>query len=379
MRTNRITSGTLGMLVYPDEYVFAFNPNYLEFTLYQSNGKDLATSNNAFTIAVSSGDTSYSIVANICKGKGRVYISRLFQLLFADDVLETRSIDASVKILLGSTTWTSFSCTVLWSALQIGEQFGRYGIYVHNQYRNGVDHVRDVVWFPHFPFKVSMFRAAKDEGLTVDVDSKRTQTNQSLTGTGIFEVVPADHVDPTAVQYFAKLSIGLNYGQSFATFTKMFDYTFTGAPNNLREIVRLRVDNSTAGYYIRWIDQFGFLQYYLFVKGTRTSKNKISSNEIDYEQKYNGMYFGNITRVQQVTNTDTVKCSAVNLPERVLAYVETIVKSAYVDLYLGKDKNGDEIWLPINVVSGSYKVEADKILQDYEISFTLPDTVTQSL
>lgn len=379
MRQLNFTTPCQGILAYPDAFVFAFNPNYLEFTLYQDDGDALATKNYVFTIIVKSGGKSYSIEASICAGQGRVFVSRLLQLLFADDVLDARSIDATITVKHGSTTIATIDSTILWSALQIGEQFGKYGEYVHNQYHNGVDHVRDVVWFPHFPFKVSMFRTSTDEGITVDVNNKRTITNKALSETGIFEVIPSDYLEASSVQTFAKLSIGLLDTESQSVFTSVFDYTFTGDIGNLREVVRLHVDNHTAGYYIRWIDQFGFLQYFLFVKGQRTSKNKVSSNEIDFERQYNGMYFGNIVRYQQVTNTDTVKCAAVNLPERVLAYVETIVKSPYVDLYLGKDKYGNEIWLPINIVSGSYKVEADKILQDYEISFTLPETVTQSL
>lgn len=377
MREVEITSPCSGTVVFPEASMFAYNPNYVEFDLAKSDGNTLSP--YTFVVQVSGGGNSNSINVSTYNGKGRAYISRLVQLLFPEDVLSIRSIDVTIAVLYQDVEIASVSGIAFWSGLQIGEQFGRYGVYVHNQYRNGVDHVRDVVWFPNFPFKVSMFRSSTDEGLTVDVDNKRTLTNDTQSATGIFEITPADYVDPTAVLNYAKLSIGLIGDDSKATFTTVFDYTFTGTVENLREIVRLHVDNSTAGYYIRWIDQFGFLQYYLFVKGTRTSKNKLSSNVIDAEQQYNGMYFGNITRVQQVTNTDTVKCSAVNLPERVLAYVETIVKSPYVDLYLGKDKYGNEIWLPINIVSGSYKVEADKVLQDYEISFTLPDTVTQSL
>lgn len=379
MRTYSFTSPCTGTLQYPDAFMFAFNPNYLEFTLYKSDGTTLATTSYAFTITVKSGSNSYAIEAGIYAGNGRVYISRLLQLLFSDDVLNARSIDVTVTVAYGGTTIATLSGVALWGGLQIGEQFGSHGIYAHNKNGNGVDFVREAVWFPNFPFTLSMFRASTDEGLTVTVDKVTTKADESLTASGIIDIDPTDYVAASDIKNEARFSIGLGTGGSAGVFAAVFDYTFVGDLENLREITRVRVDNSTTGYYIRWIDQFGFLQYYLFVKGQRTSKNKLSSNEIDWEQQYNGMYFGNLIRYQQVTNTDTIKCSAVNLSERVLAYVETIVKSPYIDLYLGKDKDGQEIWLPINIVSGSYKVSADKVLQDYEISFTLPETIIQSL
>lgn len=369
----------IGTITVPDVYIFAFNPNYVEFDVVSWKKKaPLASATAQITVTAANLGRLYTIDVALYNGTCKAYISRIIQMCFAD-VLGSRSNTVFIAIVYNGVEILRVTSVALWSALQIGEQFGRYGVYVHNAYNNGVDHVRETVWFPAFPFKVSLFRSSEDEGLTVDVDGARKLTNQTLTATGIFEVIPSEYVDAASVNAGATLSIGLVGEDSKTTFTNVFDYTFTGVLDTLREKVNLHIDNSTRGYYLRWIDQFGFLQYFLFVKGERTSKNKLSSNELDYEQQYNGMYFGNITRVQQVTSQDTVKCSAVNLTERVLAYVETIVKSAYVDLYLGKDKYEQEIWLPVNIVSGSYKVEANKVLRDYEISFTLPETTTQSL
>lgn len=381
------TSSYKGTVTFPDVFMFAFNPCYVEFDITTANGSTVTAT--TFSVTVASSSKSVSIDVAILNGHAKAYISRLLQYLFTD-VLEERSIDVTITATATTTSSVTTSdgkeelATVageaLWSALQIGEQFGKYGVYVANKYNNGIDHIRDVVWFPNFPFKVSLFRSQSDEGLTVDIDGTRTLQNKTLTEVGIFEVVPSELCDDVeSVKQKVVLSIGLLGTDSQSTFTTVFDYTFTGTLDVLREKVNLQIDKSTAGYYFRWIDQFGFLQYYLFVKGERTSKNKLSSNELGYEQQYNGMYFGNIIRYQQVTNQDTVKCSAVNLSERVLAYVETIIKSPYVDLYLGKDKRGTEIWLPVNVVAGSYKVSANRILRDYEISFTLPETATQSL
>jgi hypothetical protein len=166
-------------------------------------------------------------------------------------------------------------------------------------------------------------------------------------------------------------------GNIFNQFEANFDMVFP-EPTELAYIVRLHVCNDKVGVYLRWIDHYGFWQYYLFVKGSRTSKNSPDKNAINLDYVSNGVHH-QAQRVIAVENTDTIKCCAVNMRKEILAYVETIFKSTHIDMYIGKDFSGNEMWKPVNIEKGSVSIAAEKGLYDYEFSITLPDSVTQTL
>lgn len=167
-------------------------------------------------------------------------------------------------------------------------------------------------------------------------------------------------------------------GKGFSLFDSTFDYTFF-ANGESSVLVNMRVSNERDGYYIRWIDRFGFIQYYLFAKGKITIKTKQSDGVIEVDGEHCGINFANYNRPHYIETKKTVKCCAVNLPSSISEYVESIVTSPITDLYLGKTKEGVELWVPIKIVDGSYVREPNKVLRDFEISFTYPDVTTQSL
>ena len=75
----------------------------------------------------------------------------------------------------------------------------------------------------------------------------------------------------------------------------------------------------------------------------------------------------------------TMKCCAVNLPSDIFDYVVTVVSAPIVDLYLGKDDSGAEIWLPVNIQASTVKFAPKQTLNDLEFAFALPDVNAQSL
>lgn len=191
---------------------------------------------------------------------------------------------------------------------------------------------------------------------------------------GIFELMPSSMFPNTKKQLVYTIMQDIPENAKFDT---KFDIKF-GEITNFAYIVRLTVCEDTEGIYLRWIDQYGFWQYYLFIKGTRTSKNTISKIAIDAEYSKDGIYF-EAKRNNHLDNTDTQKCCAVNMRKEILAYVETIYKSAHVEMYLGKDINGSEMWKPVNIVADKVDIKTDNQLFDYEISFTMPSTISQTL
>lgn len=97
------------------------------------------------------------------------------------------------------------------------------------------------------------------------------------------------------------------------------------------------------------------------------------------ERSFSGVNFGGLERSIDRANTETRKCCAVNLPKDVLEYVKTIVSAPMVDLYLGKNKAGTELWLPVGIVDGTYKTDPNTLLSDYEINIQMPDNISQTL
>ena len=225
----------------------------------------------------------------------------------------SKTVTITVKNAAGSVLGSS-TCVVLWASLEAGMTYGYYLPMVSDR-NGGGKALREIVWFTGLPFMVSVF-----DGLNIK------------------ELQPA------------KVS-----------------------QNDIRFIR----NSSMEGTYLRWIDNYGFWQYYLFDTGIRQSKNKLGNTSIDAEYTISGVNH-QAQRSSHIENTDTVKCCAVSMRREILAYVETIYKSPHIDMYVGKVGN-TEVWKPVNIVAGTVNVAADDRLFDYEISFTLPQTQVQEL
>lgn len=192
--------------------------------------------------------------------------------------------------------------------------------------------------------------------------------------TGIFELSPLSMFPDTEKQLVLTIMKAV---PSQAKFDANFDIIFNEM-TDIAYIVKLIVCDDVDGIYLRWIDQYGFWQYFLFSEGKRTSKNKLSSTTVSAEYEKNGLYH-EATRNIHVDNTDTIKCCAVNLRKEILAYVETIYKSPHIEMYVGLDFEQNEMWKPVNIVAGTVDIEAKQMLYDYEVSITLPDTASQTI
>lgn len=379
MRSQTINNSDLGIsngtASFPEAYSFVFNPNYIEFdagnTSYnqplsvQVEGTDISTGKAL----------SHSVEVSTYLGKARVYVSRLMQLMFTDYVKERCQL-LTLRVLSGTTSIAADTVKAIWGGLEIPDLFAGPGS-LNAPFRNWrIPHKRDLRWFRKFPFTVSMLRpqasgyqleGRKDHGSWNDLNNSQE---------GIFEIDPSDDFSDAVY----KAAYQIHFSNKNIVFDKTFDFTFHSEDDGRYETVNLEItDDDTAGYYLRWIDRFGFLEYWLFVQGDKTTKLSYGSDTIDAEQEYEGIYFGGMTRYVEVKSQTSIKASAVNLTKTQMYIVETICESSHVDLYCGKDKNGTELWLPVNISSGSYKTQAKKELQDLEITISLPDNTVQKL
>ncbi len=165
---------------------------------------------------------------------------------------------------------------------------------------------------------------------------------------------------------------------ALSTFDFTFDYTFFMS-HSYDVRVRLLVCDYKAGYYLRWIDQFGNFQYFLFTKGTEEIKNTLSDEAVYEDLEVRGMSFPERKRVSAITSTRTFKCCATGLTEEIYDYVSSVLHSSVIDLYLGTSEGGFEIWVPINIAAGTYKKKVKDVLHDLEIGFTMSDIQAQTL
>ena len=486
MRTSEInttvSSTTIsGLIHYPDEVCFAFNPLFIDAHLR------IPTSSKEFTLKIAVDDINIEAVlyqlgtdADYKMKSAKIYISRILQLMFSDYQSE-RSKQIQIKVSINTVEVLSFTTTCIWGNLALGDRFNSFGAFAYD--RNEKLHFeRNLIWFKNFPFRVSMYRHANEE-LLAKFDRNVYDTSLRILRPSISEINKSDNLPPYnessassdfVIVYFSKhqkflarvsssntnfyytkwkeaegkeyiparsayinettgevrsdvefvcngniykydtasatlIAIDSNKhwsnqkgiieldpeytfpeatnkatykikgeGKGFSLFDSTFDYTFFSSGES-SVIVNLRINNEKDGYYIRWIDRFGFIQYYLFAKGKTTIKTKSSDIQLPVEKLFNGIYFANCNRTSSIETTKTVKCCAVNLPTSISEYVESIVSSPVTDLYLGKTKEGQELWVPIQIVDGSYVVEPNKVLRDFEISFTYPDINTQIL
>lgn len=363
---NGITDGTI---TYPNEYCFAYNPNYVEIDL----GADKTTAR----VEVATSNESYSVECALFRGYTKCYISKMLQLLFSDTYLSTRSVEVTINVYWVDELIDSITTIAIWGSMKMGDTFGAGTMLESATEDNHAKFRRELVWYKQFPFKVSLFCLSTSQSIMVSRDGGTAVDSGITPKKGIFEItIPTTDTAKREIVY----SIPLLAETVKSTFTAIFDKTFTGTLYQyLDEEVVIHISEDKAGYYIRWIDQYGFLEYWLFSRNTLTEKNKLGDTEIELDDDIEGIYYPNITRNTHVTNTNTVKCAAVNLTEGQLAIVKTIIKSPHIDIFMGYNMENKEIWLPCNIVAGSYKISETDILQDFEIQFTLPDTAAQTL
>lgn len=194
---------------------------------------------------------------------------------------------------------------------------------------------------------------------------------------GIYEICP-ELAFPNAKKNVTLKQKGEEVEVKTSPFDLSFDYTFWMS-SEMTTITELIIDYSTAGHYLRWIDKFGMFQYFLFVKGKETMKNTLSKNTVVEDYSVGGMHFANHKRVTNVEGTKTIKCCAPNLEQAIFDYVSSIVTSPVIDLYIGKTRFGEEMWVPVNIVASSLDYDPRRVLHNVEISFTMPSVNAQSL
>lgn len=335
MRTETISASNItGSVSVPDALTWVFNPNYVAF------------SSMSGTTRVKVAIGTKSIEAAIVGGSAKVYISKIMSMQFSNP-LTTRSISSTIYLYgWKNSSWVqlkSISVLMNWGILTMDDRFGRNATFIKNG--NTYTLKRELKWFTNFPFHVSVMNA-----------------NGS-----IYEMTPTTGQKKITLQGSATLVFEY----------PVFDYTF-GNPSGVGVEIDLVHDTHKAGYYIRWIDNRGYINYFLFDRGIKSIKNTSSAVRVEDNAELTGMYFQNVLRPINVDSEKEYKGCAMNVTKTMMQYLHTICMSPWVDLYMGS-LNGTEIWQPIVVTDGTYSWDPTEELADFEITFNKQTTKSQEL
>ena len=366
-------------ITFPDSIVWAFNPNYVEITV---------PSGSIVPYLLMQVGSNPKIKIALYNGHAKVYISRLLQICFATPKSERVK---NIQILISEPEYVNpisgdteggwlieqTFLTVVWGGINLGERAYNYGVYSYEQGHGWL--TSHVQMFENYPFTLELLMANATK-LLRRTDRTAYEQLSTQSGNGLVTITKdqilaglSSHIGRTVV-YRQELG-NINEGGTFDT---TFDYTFH-TPADTTVITHVHLRQEQEGYYLRWVSHFGFMQYYLFDKGNHTTKTQKTAT-LPEEVHMDGMYFGGSARNLSVKSTRSLKMCAMNLNQDTLDYVQDIVASPFVDMYIGLDKQGNEIWQPVKVADNSYTVKTlHNYLCDFEINVELPDNVTQAL
>ena len=187
----------------------------------------------------------------------------------------------------------------------------------------------------------------------------------------------ADNTGTRTVQYFKAYPFSVDI-LTASGFTEKYPsgsttYSVNSPFGAIKTVVQERSEKE--GIYLRWVDRFGFIQYYLFSIGDIESSPEVSDYKLQFERALQlGGYEANERPLRVVTGRKMKLC-AVNLDRLTLDYVSSVVMSPIVDMYV------DGTWVPVVISGGTYKYSRHHLvqLQDFEFDIELPVTKSQLL
>lgn len=327
-----IDDGTI-KVSYPD-YVFCFNP--CVFAVESSDGSfDFAEVN----VDVSSGDVRKSGYWRAFHNKAYIELRAYFQLLFDENTLTSDEAGATCKKVSihmvvshlpfdddsepSEIVKVNFDTLVYWGALRPYEQFDPYK-------------TRNVKMWGGYP-------------LTIDVTPQKngvTANTMKIEHGEAVELIPLE--DDFRMRRVVARDVITNIFVDMANVVKV-----------------IHEECTPDGVYLRWLDRYGRLCYYLFAEGQK--RDKVSN--------YGDVLRDNITDVVRRMGYEreaSMQLCAPLVDAETIDGIDDIISSPVVDMY----DNG--VWQAVIVSAGTY-TRTDDVLQDFVFEITLQDYDTQRL
>lgn len=364
MRTKTIDDTTIE---YPDEICFCFNPVVINirghaWARVQVMVIDEDTSTLHQEIRNTFGGTCFFDISFYMQGAFDTGLPGEidYSTAGAEDSRLGRKFTVQLVMYESDDDFESFSFDTfaIWGAMQVGERY------------NGD---RTLTWFKNLPFTVGMYTAgAASVSVTADSVSKPAI---ALSARKVY------NIKMKGLDASRELVLTLPPGTAGSSvFDHTFDYTFQ-ALSNTGSTVRLLVNNCTEGVYLRWVSRHGYYCYWLFTRGDESKQvandgEFIRNNMQDYN--YVNGYHGGSGRKQRKTEENTLPVCAPLVDSDTYDFLFQLALSPLVDMYAGKDVNGDDRWLAVNVAVDTYS-KTRAVLQDFTAEIILPETRVQSL
>lgn len=364
MRTKTIDDTTIE---YPDEICFCFNPVVINirghaWARVQVMVIDEDTSTLHQEIRNTFGGTCFFDISFYMQGAFDTGLPGEidYSTAGAEDSRLGRKFTVQLVMYESDDDFESFAFDTfaIWGAMQVGERY------------NGD---RTLTWFKNLPFTVGMYTAgAASVSVTADSVSKPAI---ALSARKVY------NIKMKGLDASRELVLTLPPGTAGSSvFDHTFDYTFQ-ALSNTGSTVRLLVNNCTEGVYLRWVSRHGYYCYWLFTRGDESKQvandgEFIRNNMQDYN--YVNGYHGGSGRKQRKTEENTLPVCAPLVDSDTYDFLFQLALSPLVDMYAGKDVNGDDRWLAVNVAVDTYS-KTRAVLQDFTAEIILPETRVQSL
>ena len=364
MRTKTIDDTTIE---YPDEICFCFNPVVINirghaWARIQVMVIDEDTSTLHQEVRNTFGGTCFFDISFYMQGAFDTGLPGAidYSTAGAEDSRLGRKFTVQLVMYESDDDFESFAFDTfaIWGAMQVGERY------------NGD---RTLTWFKNLPFTVGMYTAgAASVSVTADSVSKPAI---ALSARKVY------NIKMKGLDASRELVLTLPPGTAGSSvFDHTFDYTFQ-ALSNTGSTVRLLVNNCTEGVYLRWVSRHGYYCYWLFTRGDESKQvandgEFIRNNMQDYN--YVNGYHGGSGRKQRKTEENTLPVCAPLVDSDTYDFLFQLALSPLVDMYAGKDVNGDDCWLAVNVAVDTYS-KTRAVLQDFTAEIILPETRVQSL
>ena len=212
-------------------------------------------------------------------------------------------------------------------------------------------------------FEISRSGLIGSQVITVSVSTSSDSFEFTMTAIWGAINVGEEFSNPTKVRWFSK----------FPFTVTMFDGSIKHLDvAELPDTVEVEEDDSECGIYLRWIDRHGFYRYWLFQAGDNENKSEEYGSRL-YENFTDGQYsYYGVSWSQGKSMESSFKACATLVDNDTFRMLLSIHSSPLVDMYI------NETWVPVNVNAATV-VDSGTPLQDFEITVTLPDIVSQVL
>lgn len=365
MRQTSITPS--GTLTYPDDIVFANMPQPIEL-----NG----TSLEAIVIEVAGvGRFTYRVYNRKAVADIAEMVRAKFGNMRGGEAINpaNRSVSVAVKVLNTSlATLFSFTMTAFWGALEPFERTAFFGAYAFDE--NDQMWHRSVRWFDNFPMSIETIASTGSHYMIAE-DGNPYGAPVNISPTKVVSIDPSNEL--AGVSEFANILVEVVPNDT-NVFDATFDFTFTNIIALYQQEIKVYRDNSACGYFLRWIDRQGILQYYLFERGTISEKSS-DGESFDVPTIRAGVAYPDIIRTERKAIEKSMKIAALLVPIEEARAVVSIGTASVVDLYVGKSEKGEDLWLPVNVKAGTLSIIEKDRAQDVEVEIELPTAPTQKL